>query len=149
MATTVGTESTLGDLLRDLIRLEYDAVGAYVAAIDGVTSLTCQSALMRFKRDHQRHIAEVGEHLAGMSRAPVTQGDVKRLLARGMAPLAGVCGDAVILQMLKTHEDDANAAYRRAVHFKDTPPQVHKALEQGCNDARHHRDWIAETIKSL
>ena len=34
MVTTVGTESTLEDLLEDLIQLDYDAADAYQAAID-------------------------------------------------------------------------------------------------------------------
>ena len=36
MVTIVGTESTLEDLLRDLIQLEHDAKDAYQAAIDRI-----------------------------------------------------------------------------------------------------------------
>src|SRR5260221_13588912 len=101
MATTLGTERTVDELLRDLIRPECYAVGAYAAAIDGLANLTCQSTLTDFKWDHQRHIAELGERLAEMSRAPLTHGDMMRLLAKGMAPLAGAVDDKAVLEMLK------------------------------------------------
>ncbi len=142
------SESMLDQLLENLIRLEYQAIGACDAAIDGLESRFCQSALRGVKRDHQSHIAELGRRLACASRAPLTHGDMMRLLAKGMAPLAGVIDDKTILETIKLHEDSVDSAYERSLGV-DTPPEAHTALGQALQDARRHRDWLTETLKTL
>ena len=52
MATTVGTESTLEDLLEDLIALHYDAADAYRTAIDRLDDARFRNRLAEFRRDH-------------------------------------------------------------------------------------------------
>jgi hypothetical protein len=93
MATTVGTESTLGDLLDDLIELDYDAADAYQAAIDRLDDPAFRSTLAQFKGDHLRHIDELGTVLMGMGRTPPKQGSFKSILARGKVVIGGLAGD--------------------------------------------------------
>lgn len=52
MATTVGTESTLEDLLEDLVALHYDAADAYRTAIDRLDDARFRNRLAEFRRDH-------------------------------------------------------------------------------------------------
>jgi bacterioferritin (cytochrome b1) len=70
MTTTVGTENTLEDLLEDLIQLDYEAADAYQAAIDRIENSSYRTALAEFKRDHLRHVTELGDVLTGMGRQP-------------------------------------------------------------------------------
>ena len=149
MATTVGTESTLDNLLSDLIQLDYDAAAAYQAAIDRLDNAHFRDALSRFKQDHLRHTEDLGQILSSMGKTPPTEGDAKSLLTKGKVVLAGLVGDKAILQAMKTNEDDTNTAYERALKHREANSKVHGALDRALDDERHHRDWIVETIEKL
>jgi uncharacterized protein (TIGR02284 family) len=149
MATTVGTESTLGDLLDDLIELDYDAADAYQAAIDRLDDPAFRSTLAQLKGDHLRHIDELGTVLMGMGRTPPKQGSFKSILARGKVVIGGLAGDKAILEAMRTNEADTNTAYERAVRFRDLPLDARDALDRGLEDERRHCEWILETLKTL
>jgi uncharacterized protein (TIGR02284 family) len=149
MATTVGTESTLEDLLADMIQLDYDAADAYQAAIDRLDDPSFRSTLSEFKRDHLRHIEELGTVLSGMGRTPPKQGDMKSLLASGKVVMGGLMGDKAILQAMRTNEADTNTAYERAVQFRDLPQDARDAFQRGLEDERRHCEWILTTLKTL
>jgi uncharacterized protein (TIGR02284 family) len=148
MVTTAGTESTLEDLLRDLIQLEHDAKDAYQAAIDRLENADFRTQLAAFREDHLRHIEELGGLMAEMGREPPKQGDMKSLLTKGKVVLAGLVGDKAILLAMKTNEDDTNTAYERATQ-NDAPPEAHAVFERALEDERRHRDWIAATLDRL
>jgi uncharacterized protein (TIGR02284 family) len=149
MVTTVGTESTLQDLLTDLIQLDYDAADAYQAAVDRLDNAQFRSTLTRFKQDHLRHTQDLGQILSSMGKAPPTEGDAKSMLAKGKVVLGGLMGDKAILQAMKTNEDDTNTAYERAVKHKDADSRAQTALDRALDDERRHRDWMVETIEQL
>lgn len=149
MVTTVGTESTLDELLNDLIRLDHDAADAYQAAIDRLENASYRTTLGAFREDHLRHIEELSGHLRAMSREPPKAGDLKAILTKGKVVLASLAGDKAILQAMRTNEEDTNTAYERATKFKDAPPEVHATLERGREDERRHLDWIVETLDRL
>ncbi len=149
MATTVGTESTLEDLLSDLIQLDYDAATAYSAAIDRLENAHFRDALSRFKQDHLRHTQDLGRILSAMGKTPPKEGDAKSLLTKGKVVLGGLMGDKAILQAMKTNEDDTNTAYERAVKHRDADSRTQAALDRALDDERHHRDWMLETIGQL
>lgn len=147
MTTTVGTESTLESLLEDLIQLDYDAADAYQAAIDRVENSSYRTALAEFKRDHLRHITELGDILSSMGRTPPKEGDMKALLTKGKVVIAGLMGDEAILQAMRTNEADTNTAYERGVNFKDLQANIREVLQHGLADERRHCEWILEQLK--
>jgi uncharacterized protein (TIGR02284 family) len=149
MATTIGTEDKLEDLLTDLIQLDYDAADAYQAAIDRVQDTGFRSVLAAFKQDHLRHIEELGQFLTKMGKTPPEEGDMKSLLTQGKVILGGLMGDKAILQAMKTNEEDTNTAYERAVQHKEAGSDLHNALQHALGDERRHRDWMVETITKL
>ena len=149
MTTTVGTENTREDLLEDLVQLDYDAADAYQAAIDRLENSSFRSALAEFKRDHLRHITELGDILSRMGRTPPKEGDMKALLTKGKVVIAGLMGDESILQAMRTNEADTNTAYERAVNFKGLQANTRDVLERGLEDERRHCGWILETLKQF
>ena len=149
MATTVGTEDTLDDLLTDLIQLDFDAAGAYEAAIDRLEDAGFRATMTAFRQDHLRHIDELGRFLEEMGQTPPTEGDMKAILAKGKVVMGGLMGDKALLQAMKTNEDDTNTAYERAVRHRDAGPQLQAALQQALGDERRHRDWMVATIQRL
>jgi uncharacterized protein (TIGR02284 family) len=149
MVTTVGTESTLEDLLKDLIALDYDAAGAYQAAIDRLENVRFKQKLTAFKGDHLRHFDELSDILSGMGRTPPKGGGVKSFLTKGKVVIAGLMGDKAILEAMRTNEADTNTAYERAVNYDGLPPTCRNVLERGLEDERRHCEWILETQKTL
>jgi uncharacterized protein (TIGR02284 family) len=149
MTTTVGTENTLESLLEDLIQLDYDATDAYQAAIDRLENSSYRTRLAEFKRDHLRHITELGEILSNMGRTPPKEGDMKALLTKGKVVIAGLMGDEAVLQAMRTNEADTNTAYERAVNFKGLQPNTREVLQRGLEDERRHCEWILETLKQF
>jgi hypothetical protein len=45
-----------------------------------------------------------------MGRTPPKEGDMKALLTKGKVVIAGLMGDAAILQAMRTNEADTNTA---------------------------------------
>ena len=80
------------------------AVDAYQAAIDRLENSGYRNALAEFKRDHLRHITELGDILSRMGRTPPKEGDMKALLTKGKVVIAGLMGDEAILRVMRTNE---------------------------------------------
>ena len=60
--------------------------------------------MAEFKRDHLRHITELGDILSPMGRTPPKEGDMKALLTKGKVVIAGLMGDEAILRVMRTNE---------------------------------------------
>ena len=149
MATTVGTESTLEDLLEDLVQLDYDAADAYQAAIDRLDEARFRDRLREFKGDHLRHIDEISAILQRMGRTPPKEGDMKSYLTQGKVMIGSLMGDKAILQAMKTNEADTNTAYERAVGFRGLDATTQQTLQRGLEDERRHCEWILQELKTL
>ena len=149
MVTTVGTESTLEDLLEDLVSLDYDAADAYQAAIDRLDEARFRDRLREFKGDHLRHIDEIGAILQRMGRTPPKEGDMKSYLTQGKVVMGSLMGDKAILQAMRTNEADTNTAYERAVAFHGLDATTQETLLRGLEDERRHCEWILEQLRTL
>ena len=103
---------------------------AYQAAIDRLENSGYRNALAEFKRDHLRHITELGDILSSMGRTPPKEGDMKALLTKGKVVIARLMGDEAILQV-RTNEADTNTAYERAVNFKGLQANTRDVLQNG------------------
>jgi uncharacterized protein (TIGR02284 family) len=142
MATTKSAETSVVDLLNNLIELDYDAVEAYKAAIARVESLNDSTQLAVFVQDHQRHIVNLTALVRKRGAEPKDHGDLKQILTKGRVVLSGLIGDKLVLAAMKANEDDTNAAYERALEHPSLPPEVRLTLEQNLADERRHRAWI-------
>jgi uncharacterized protein (TIGR02284 family) len=149
MATTIGTETNLADMLTDLIQLDCDAAYAYRAAIERLENAGFRLILTAFRQDHLRHVDELGEHLSAIGKTPPADGDIKSFLTQGKVMLGGLVGDKAILQAMQSNEDDTNTAYERAVRHREVGPQLRAILQRAVDDERRHRDWIVETMAEL
>lgn len=149
MATTVGTQTDLNELLESLIELDFDAAEAYEAAIDRLDDPERKRKLGEFRADHLRHTNELGKILQDSGRTPPSGGDFKRMLTKGKVVMAALAGDKAILKAMKTNEDDTNTAYERAVNNDIVPAQVRDTLRGGLADERRHRDWIVSEIAKM
>ena len=149
MATLVGTQRDLNELLESLIELDFDAIEAYDAAIARLSSEDYRMQMTSFRDDHVRHTKELSSILRSSGREPPMGGDIKRVLTQGKVVMAGLMGDKAILTAMKTNEDDTNEAYERASTSDIVPPQIKDILRANLADERRHRAWIESQIHAL
>jgi rubrerythrin len=149
MATTVGTESTIQDLVRDLILLERDAIAAYESTIEKLSDKTFSAKIEEFRQDHLQHLDVLQEIAAETGGEAPAEGDAKQYLTTGKVAMAKLMGDGAILRAMKTNEDDTVTAYERASTHDDALPKSRAFFEKALADERRHREWMQATADSL
>jgi rubrerythrin len=149
MATFVGKQADLADLLKSLLELEYDAVAAYSSAIARLDELSFKLKFEQFRSDHERHIRTLADALLQLGVDPPEHADAKVIVTRGKVVVGTLAGDRGILLAMRSNEDDTNTAYARAVARGDLGSELHLILSQGLADERRHRAWIDDQLDTL
>lgn len=144
MVTTVGHESDLSDLLTHLIRLDYDAIDAYDAAIEQLEETAAKQTLGKFRKDHLRHIEDLTPHLAGMGSDVPSESGAKSLLTAGKVKLASIAGDSAILLAMATNEVETEAAYRSASERDDVDDKLAAKLRAAMEDETRHKQRMQD-----
>jgi len=142
MPTTVGTETTAADLIKNLLILEHDAIAAYDSTIERLESAEYRQQIETFRRDHGAHVQELGRIADTMDIDKPMEGDMKQWLTTGKVALADLAGDNTILKAMKTNEDDTVAAYQQALDNDITDAELRPLMEKGLADERRHRAWM-------
>lgn len=146
MGTMIGTQESLASLLRRLIEREYDAIEAYVVAVEHVDDPAGRRQLSAFLSVHQRHAQELSRQLRALGVEPPDGPDIKQLVTKGRVFFGALLGDRAIFSAMKSNEDDAHAAYERAAARADLPAHLGAVIETHLADERRHRQWIDSWI---
>jgi uncharacterized protein (TIGR02284 family) len=149
MATLVGTQKDLAEMLNQLLELDFDAIEAYRAAIARMRDDGDRAHLLSFMADHERHTRELTVFIERLGHAPSTGPDIKQLLTKGKVVIGALVGDAAVLLAMRTNEDDTNKAYERATSRKDLTKEMREILERNLQDERRHRAWIQQRVEAL
>jgi rubrerythrin len=149
MVTLVGTESTLPDLIENLLLLEHDAIAAYDTTIERLDDHRLKTQVMEFRQDHERHIQELGTIATRIGANRPTGGDAKEMLTTGKVALASLMGDKAILHAMRTNEEDTVTAYDRARKHADVPSDIRPIMERGYADEVRHRAWMEDTAAAM
>jgi rubrerythrin len=148
MVTTVGTESSLNDLVENLLILEHDAIAAYDETIARLENPGWKQQITTFKSDHLRHVQELTQ-LAGQVGANVPrEGDMKQMLTTGKVALASLVGDKAILSAMRTNEEDTVTAYERASRHQEVSESARPVFEKAHQDELRHREWMRSVANS-
>ncbi len=149
MATMVGTQKSFTQAIKELVELDYDALGAYESAINNLENPEYKKKFEEFKLDHQRHITELSAFLSRCNEtAPSGPDNMKKVLVKGKVELASLFGDQNILSAMLSNEEDTNTAYERinARIGESADKEIAKIIASGLADERKHRDWIQSKI---
>ena len=149
MATTIGHEDDLRDLVTNLILLERDAIAAYESTISRLSEPDLSAQVKAFRQDHLQHLDVLTRIAAETGADAPAEGDMKQLLTTGKVALAGLLGDATILKAMRTNEEDTVTAYERASGRADLRPETKAFFEKAWADERRHRDWMVQTAERL
>jgi uncharacterized protein (TIGR02284 family) len=147
MVTMVGTETEALKLLQDLVVLDYDAIAAYDAAIEGLSDATHRQALSEFREDHARHTQNLAPFIQRLGGEVPTEGDMKSMLTTGKVAMGSLVGDKAILMAMRSNEDDTNTAYGRAVEHDRITADMREVLQQNLADERRHCEYILQAIE--
>ncbi len=149
MVTTVGTEDTIQDLVRNLILLERDAIAAYESTIERLDDPALSSQIEQFRQDHLQHLDVLNEMAAEVGAEAPLEGDMKQMLTTGKIALADLFGDAAILKAMRTNEEDTVTAYERASQHQDAIEKSRAFFEKAHSDELRHREWMQRTSEAL
>jgi rubrerythrin len=147
--TMAGTQSEPHRLIEELIKLDYDAIEAYDAAIERLDDEESKQSLAEFRDDHARHTENLARFLRDAGRKPPSGPDAKRVLTKGKVLIADLMGDKAILQAMKSNEDDTNTVYERATQNKNLSSDMARTVRENLEDERRHRAWLEQKIAHM
>jgi uncharacterized protein (TIGR02284 family) len=132
--------------LNELIALDFDAVGAYEAAIDRIDVEFLRSRLREFQGDHRRHIQELSRVVVGLGGKPRDKPDVKGFLIKGFTAITSVMGNEAALKAMQGNEKLTNRTYEHAMRESWTE-EVRVIVERNFRDEQRHLAFIEESLR--
>lgn len=135
--------------LKELVKLDYDAIEAYDAAIERLEDPVTKEELARFRQDHVRHTENLGQLLGRMNEEVPDGPDMKRLLTEGKVYIANLGGDKAILRAMQANEKVTNEAYEKALEANGFDAAIRDTLMANLDDERRHKAWIESRIDQL
>jgi rubrerythrin len=149
MATTVGNEDNIRDLVYNLIVLEHDAIAAYDSTIKRLNDRSLAAQVESFRADHLQHLEVLNQIAVETGVEAPAEGDMKQLLTTGKIAMADLMGDSAILKAMRSNEEDTVTAYERAASHPDAVPKSREFFDKALSDERRHRDWMQRTSETL
>jgi len=133
--------------LGELIRFDYDAIGAYTAAIEDVRESEIREFFVRFREDHERHVIDLSAIVRRLGGIPPTKPDLKGFMRKTMTKVAALGGMKGTLEAMKSNEKVLSE--RHAVHLSfEWPSDVRETIEQSYDDAKQHLAWIEHALET-
>lgn len=149
MVTLVGTQHDFSNVVMELLRLEYDALGAYKLAIKNLINNGCKAKLKEFSGDHERHIKEIKDVYSSSLKLPRSGDVIKGAMTKMKVSIGSIIGsDINILKAMLDNEKDTNTAYERIVNHPLLPNENKEIFTNAYLDEKHHKQWLEDYINS-
>jgi len=133
--------------LCELIRYDYDAIGAYNAAIDDIKEIAASEPLKEFRGDHERHVLELSAIVRGLGGDPPEAPGFKGVIRKTMTKVAGLGGTELTLKAMRSNEEVLNKTY--AHHFSlDFPADIKEVIRRNYADEQRHLAWVESALQS-
>lgn len=143
------TDAELVAELNDLLQLDHDAVGAYTLAAQALPVDAYRDTLLRFREDHERHVAELTELVSRYGGAPAPLPHVPTGAFKLAVQALGTLGEhRAVLLAFKTNEGQARDKYRRHAG-RAHPPEVREVIRRAADDEDRHYRWAEEMLERL
>src|SRR5690606_23913262 len=134
--TNAAERETVTDQLNQLIHLDFDAIAAYEAASERLSSPHHQQSLRGIRHDPQRQTQKLADYVRQLGGTPATSGDYKKILTKGLVIIACLGNDHSILEAMHTNENQTNAPYEKALQKLASDPEVSQLLRRNLEDER-------------
>ncbi|WP_375769854.1 ferritin-like domain-containing protein [Archangium gephyra] len=133
--------------LNDLIALDYDAVGAYEAAINRIDVESLRMSLRGFQADHERHIQDLTQAVVSLGGTPRTKPDAKGFILKGFTAVTSMMGNEAALQAMRGNELLTNRTYRMALD-EEWSDETRAIIERNFSDEQRHLAFIESALRN-
>ncbi len=131
--------------LNELIRFDFDAIGAYDEAIEHVKEAIVSEPLTRFRADHVRHTAELTAIVRRLGGTPVEKPGIKGVVRKTLTKIAGLVGTEAVLRAMKSNEEVLNKTYSHH-SMMEFPRDILDVIERNYADEQRHLAWVEQTL---
>ena len=138
--------SKIADQLNSLIKLDVDAMHAYLQAIQHIDYTPVREKLGQFLEDHERHAVKLAELVRDMGEESTEfSRDFKGFFLEGITSLMSVTGIKMALEAMRMNEKLTNRTYKEALDG-DLPPNVRMVVGDNYGDERRHLEYIEQVL---
>ncbi len=133
--------------LGELIRYDYDAIGAYNSAINDIKELPVRDPLIQFRGDHERHVQELSAIVRQLGGSPPENPGLKGVIRKTMTKAAGLGGTELTLKAMKSNEEVLNKTYAHHLTL-DFPDDIKAVIRRNYQDEQRHLAWVEQALQS-
>ena len=132
--------------LGELIRYDYDAIGAYNEAIDNIEALEVREPLIQFRGDHERHVQNLSAIVRRLGGEPPESPGLKGIVRKTMTKVAGLGGVELTLKAMKSNEEVLNKTYAHHLSL-DFPDDIKETIRANYGDEQRHLAFIEQALR--
>jgi uncharacterized protein (TIGR02284 family) len=133
--------------LNELIRFDFDAVGAYNSAINDIKEVPVRDPLVQFRGDHERHITDLSAIVRRIGGNPVDAPGLKGVVRKTMTKVAGLGGTELTLKAMRSNEEVLNKAYAHHLTL-DFPDDIKEVIRRNYGDEQRHLAWVESALQN-
>jgi uncharacterized protein (TIGR02284 family) len=133
--------------LNELIRYDFDAVGAYNSAINDIKEIPVRDPLIQFRGDHERHIQDLSAIVVRIGGKPVDAPGLKGVVRKTMTKVAGLGGTELTLKAMKSNEEVLNKTYAHHLTL-DFPDDIKEVIRRNYGDEQRHLAWVEQALEN-
>ncbi|HEY2747617.1 MAG TPA: DUF2383 domain-containing protein [Polyangia bacterium] len=133
--------------LNELIRFDFDAIGAYDSAINDIKEIPVRDPLIRFRGDHERHVQNLSQLVIRLGGKPAAGPDVKGFVRKTMTKVAGLGGTELTLKAMKSNEEVLNKTYAHHLSL-DFPDDIKQVIRGNYADEQRHLAWVEQALQT-
>jgi uncharacterized protein (TIGR02284 family) len=133
--------------LNELIRFDFDAIGAYNEAIAHVKEESITQPLVQFRGDHERHVSDLSAIVRRLGGQPVDRAGFKGVVRKTMTRIAGLVGTESVLMAMKSNENVLNKTYAHHAAL-DFPSDILDVIKRNYADEQRHLAWIEQALRT-
>jgi uncharacterized protein (TIGR02284 family) len=133
--------------LNELIRFDFDAIGAYDSAINDIKEAAAREPLVQFRGDHQRHVQNLTAIVQRLGGKPVDAPGFKGMVRKTMTKAAGLGGTELTLKAMRSNEEVLNKTYAHHLSL-DFPDDVKQVIRANYGDEQRHLAWVEQALQS-
>ena len=134
--------------LNELIRFDFDAIGAYNTAIADIKEIEVRDPLIQFRGDHERHVQNLSAIVQRLGGKPVEHPGVKGVVRKTMTKVAGLGGTELILKAMRSNEEVLNKTYSHHLSKFEWPDDIRETIRANYNDEQRHLAWVEQALQT-
>ena len=135
------------DECNELIRFDFDAIGAYDEAIEQIKDIEVVERLTSFRGDHENHVADLSAIVQRLGGSPPSKPGLRGIARKTLTKVAGLIGTEACLRAMESNENVLNQQYANRVKL-DLPEDVLAVIRRNYQDEQRHLAWVREALRT-